>query len=238
MKKRRIVLTTAALLIVIGAMAAYGVWRVISNAPDEVSLDAAVASLETSEVVGQDLSTEGTWIIDSDSGSFTFEEASGSFVGFRIKEELARIGKITAVGRTGEVDGELIIGAGELQSVSVSADLSTLITNDSRRDRAARNALNVSENPIASFSMDKPVALSATDGSAVSLKVKGELLINGIGREAEFDLQAQLVGETVVVVGSTEVVFADYDVEVPSAVIVVSAEDHGVVEFQLLFVRP
>ena len=238
MKKRRIVLTTAALLIVIGAMAAYGVWRVISNAPDEVSLDAAVASLETSEVVGQDLSTEGTWVIDSDSGSFTFEEASGSFVGFRIKEELARIGKITAVGRTGEVDGELIIGAGELQSVSVCADLSTLITNDSRRDRAARNALNVSENPIASFSMDKPVALSATDGSAVSLKVKGELLINGIGREAEFDLQAQLVGETVVVVGSTEVVFADYDVEVPSAVIVVSAEDHGVVEFQLLFVRP
>ena len=238
MKKRRIVLTTAALVIVIGAMAAYGVWRVISNAPDEVSLDAAVASLETSEVVGQDLSTEGTWVIDSDSGSFTFEEASGSFVGFRIKEELARIGKITAVGRTGEVDGELRIGAGELQSVSVSADLSTLITNDSRRDRAARNALNVSENPIASFSMDKPVALSATDGSAVSLKVKGELFINGIGREAEFDLQAQLVGETVVVVGSTEVVFADYDVEVPSAVIVVSAEDHGVVEFQLLFVRP
>ena len=238
MKKRRIVLTTAALVIVIGAMAAYGVWRVISNAPDEVSLDAAVASLETSEGVGQDLSTEGTWVIDSDSGSFTFEEASGSFVGFRIKEELARIGKITAVGRTGEVDGELRIGAGELQSVSVSADLSTLITNDSRRDRAARNALNVSENPIASFSMDKPVALSATDGSAVSLKVKGELLINGIGREAEFDLQAQLVGETVVVVGSTEVVFADYDVEVPSAVIVVSAEDHGVVEFQLLFVRP
>ena len=238
MKKRRIVLTTAALVIVIGAMAAYGVWRVISNAPDEVSLDAAVASLETSEVVGQDLSTEGTWVIDSDSGSFTFEEASGSFVGFRIKEELARIGKITAVGRTGEVDGELRIGAGELQSVSVSADLSTFITNDSRRDRAARNALNVSENPIASFSMDKPVALSATDGSAVSLKVKGELLINGIGREAEFDLQAQLVGETVVVVGSTEVVFADYDVEVPSAVIVVSAEDHGVVEFQLLFVRP
>ena len=238
MKKRRIVLTTAALVIVIGAMAAYGVWRVISNAPDEVSLDAAVASLETSEVVGQDLSTEGTWVIDSDSGSFTFEEASGSFVGFRIKEELARIGKITAVGRTGEVDGELRIGAGELQSVSVSADLSTLITKDSRRDRAARNALNVSENPIASFSMDKPVALSATDGSAVSLKVKGELLINGIGREAEFDLQAQLVGETVVVVGSTEVVFADYDVEVPSAVIVVSAEDHGVVEFQLLFVRP
>ena len=238
MKKRRIVLTTAALVIVIGAMAAYGVWRVISNAPDEVSLDAAVASLETSEVVGQDLSTEGTWVIDSDSGSFTFEEASGSFVGFRIKEELARIGKITAVGRTGEVDGELRIGAGELQSVSVSADLSTLITNDSRRDRAARNALNVSENPIASFSMDKPVALSATDGSAVSLKVKGELLINGIGREAEFDLQAQLVGETVVVVGSTEVVFADYDVEVPSAVIVVSAEDHGGVEFQLLFVRP
>jgi hypothetical protein len=39
------------------------------------------------------------------------------------------------------------------------------------------------------------------------------------------------------VVGSTEIVFSDFDVEVPSAPVVVSADDRGVLELQLLFVR-
>ena len=43
--------------------------------------------------------------------------------------------------------------------------------------------------------------------------------------------------DTVVVVGTTEVVFADYDVTVPRVPIVLSAEDHGIVELQLFFTR-
>ena len=39
------------------------------------------------------------------------------------------------------------------------------------------------------------------------------------------------------VVGSLDIVFADYGVSVPSAPIVVSAEDQGVVEFQLFFAQ-
>jgi hypothetical protein len=39
----------------------------------------------------------------------------------------------------------------------------------------------------------------------------------------------------VVVVGTVEVVFADYGVSVPDAPIVVSAEDHGIIELQLYF---
>jgi hypothetical protein len=38
-----------------------------------------------------------------------------------------------------------------------------------------------------------------------------------------------------IVVGSLDIVFADYGVSVPTAPIVVSAQDHGVVEFQLFF---
>jgi hypothetical protein len=52
-----------------------------------------------------------------------------------------------------------------------------------------------------------------------------------------FELEAKAVARSIVVVGQAEVTFADYDVAVPSASIVVSAEDHGLVEFQLLFVR-
>jgi hypothetical protein len=50
-------------------------------------------------------------------------------------------------------------------------------------------------------------------------------------------IEAQLVDDNIVVVGSLDIVFADYGVSVPSAPIVVSAEDHGVVEFQLFFTQ-
>ena len=227
-------------------MAAYGAWRVLSAAPEEVSLDAAVAAVE--EQASNDgvkkvadtadaLSTDGVWYVDTDSGSFSFEEASGSFVGFRVKEELVKIGDITAVGRTDQVEGELSIQNGQLVSVSISADLSAIVTNDSRRDNAARNAMNVKENPIASFVLDQPVDLPETDGSQIALQAEGQLTVNGISKAVIFELEAEAVARSIVVVGQTEVIFADYDIAVPSASIVVSAEDHGVVEFQLLFVR-
>ena len=227
-------------------MAAYGAWRVLSAAPEEVSLDAAVAAVE--EQASNDgvekvadtadaLSRDGVWYVDTDSGSFSFEEASGSFVGFRVKEELVKIGDITAVGRTEQVEGELSIQNGQLVSVSISADLSAIVTNDSRRDNAARNAMNVKENPIASFVLDQPVDLPETDGSQIALQAEGQLTVNGISKAVIFELEAEAVARSIVVVGQTEVIFADYDIAVPSASIVVSAEDHGVVEFQLLFVR-
>ena len=227
-------------------MAAYGAWRVLSAAPEEVSLDAAVAAVE--EQASNDgvkkvadtadaLSTDGVWYVDTDSGSFSFEEASGSFVGFRVKEELVKIGDITAVGRTEQVEGELSIQNGQLVSVSITADLSAIVTNDSRRDNAARNAMNVKENPIASFVLDQPVDLPETDGSQIALQAEGQLTVNGISKAVIFELEAEAVARSIVVVGQTEVIFADYDIAVPSASIVVSAEDHGVVEFQLLFVR-
>ena len=55
-----------------------------------------------------------------------------------------------------------------------------------------------------------------------------------------FDLEAQLaddIADVVVVTGSAPVVFADYDVETPSAPIVLSLDDHGVIEFQLFLTR-
>tara|TARA_Y100000590_G_scaffold426895_1_gene536512 strand:- start:13822 stop:14511 length:690 start_codon:yes stop_codon:yes gene_type:complete len=228
-------------------MAAYGAWRVLSAAPEEVSLDAAVAAVEEEQAsddgvekvadTADALSRDGVWYVDTDSGSFSFEEASGSFVGFRVKEELVKIGDITAVGRTDQVEGELSIQNGQLVSVSVTADLSAIVTNDSRRDNAARNAMNVRENPIATFVLDQPVDLPETDGSQIALQAKGQLTVNGISKAVMFELEAKAVARSIVVVGQTEVIFADYDIAVPSASIVVSAEDRGVVEFQLLFVR-
>jgi hypothetical protein len=45
------------------------------------------------------------------------------------------------------------------------------------------------------------------------------------------------VNGQVVVVGSTEIVFADYQIAQPTAASVLSVEDHGVIELQLVFSR-
>ena len=130
-----------------------------------------------------------------------------------------------------------MIENGELVEVAVSADLSTIVTNDSRRDRAARHALNVREHPMATFVLEEPVTLPGADDVSVSMEVLGQLTVNGIGRQVPVKIEAQLVDATIVVVGSIDITFIDYDVGVPSAIIVVSAEDHGIVEVQLLFIR-
>ena len=50
-------------------------------------------------------------------------------------------------------------------------------------------------------------------------------------------LQVQLVDDTVIVVGSLDVTFSDYGVSVPTAPIVLSAADQGVIELQLFFTK-
>ena len=69
----------------------------------------------------------------------------------------------------------------------------------------------------------------------MSVAAIGELTIHGVTTPVTIPLEAQLVGDNIVVVGSLDIVFADYGVSVPSAPVVLSAEDEGVVELQLFF---
>ena len=56
-------------------------------------------------------------------------------------------------------------------------------------------------------------------------------------RQVEIPLAAQLVDDTVVVTGSLDISFSGFDVDVPDSQAVVSVEDHGVMEMQLLLTR-
>lgn len=180
----------------------------------------------------------GTWTVDTTIGDFDYEQASGSFAGFRVEEELT-IGEVTAVGRTGEVSGFIQLGAGVLEAAEITVDMSTIATDRSLRDGRTRQALGTDQFPNAVFVLTEPVALpaSAADGVTFSLEAAGNLTVKGVTNPVVFALEAQLVDNVIVVVGSTEVHFDDYGVQAPSAPIVVSVEDHGIIEFQLLFTR-
>ena len=172
----------------------------------------------------------GTWTVD----------AANSFVGYRIDEELARIGSTTAVGRTSDVTGTLEFDGSTITSVDVTADLSTLQSDDDRRDgQLKRQALETNEFPEASFVLTDPIAIEGdpASGEPISATAVGDLTIHGVTNRVELALQGQLVDGRVVVVGSTVIVLADYDIEQPSSIAVLSVSEEGTMEMQLVFVR-
>ena len=237
---------------VVGAIvliAAGGIWWLLrDDAPAEVSLAAAVESVAGADSGGDATASgstgavdgiEGSWVVDTETGEFDYESATGTFAGFRIEEELASIGSTTAVGRTGDLTGSITIEGTTLTAASFEVDMTTITTNESRRDDRVQEALETADNPTGSFTLTDPVALGdgAASGEPVAVTAVGDLTIHGVTRQVAIPLEAQLVDDTVVVTGSLDITFSDFDVDVPDSQVVVSVKDHGVMEVQLLLTR-
>ncbi len=159
------------------------------------------------------------------------------------QEELARIGATTAVGRTSALTASLEFDGAAIAAVTaVEADLTQLESDDSRRDRTLeRQGVETNSFPTASFvlTVTEPIVLDAApeEGVPIAATALGELTLHGVTRPVEVALEGQLVGGLVVVIGSTAIEFADYELEAPSAVIVLSIGDRSVMELQLIFER-
>ena len=183
----------------------------------------------------------GLWkMVVTEGADALAEEGAVSFAGFRVQEVLAGgIGENTAVGRTAEVSGYIELTDTALATVNVVIRMSTVRTDDSHRDSHMRQALNTGEFPLAAFTLTEPIELpvESFEGEPFSGTAEGDLTVKGVTNRAVFDLHAQLVGDVIVVVGSSEVVFSDYGVPTPRSAAVISVEDHGVMEFQFYFMR-
>ena len=252
-RRRRIALTLIVTALLLLAAAGAGIWWFFrGDAPAEVDLETAAASAQVEDATTSDTaaaseastspeaasaasSIAGTWSVDTSVGEFNYENSTGTFVGFRVEEELSGIGSTTAVGRTPSVSGTVTIEGTTLTAVTIDADLTAITTNDSRRDDEVQDALETSNYPTASFVLTEPIEFgdAAATGQTVTVDAVGELTIHGVTRTVTIPLEAQLVDGTIVIVGSTTITFSDYGVSVPAAPIVISAEDAGTLELQL-----
>jgi polyisoprenoid-binding protein YceI len=233
-------------------LAAFALWWFLlgHDTPSAVSLDQALSGIEASApttaatgATATDPSTpaaaaasptDGTWKIDR---TITNAQGTGSFAGFRIDEVLVGVGSTTAVGRTTTVDGSITASGSTLTAAHVSVGLTDITTNDSRRNDAVQRALSTSRYPEATFVLTRPVDVGSipTSGQKIDVAATGDLTIKGVTQTVTIDLQAQLQGDVLVVVGSAPVVLADYGVTAPTAPVVASVADHGTFEFQLYF---
>ena len=212
-----------------------------ADPPDTGADDTATDTASADQTADAGVGLAGVWAVKVAEGTVDLlDDPAESFAGFRVNEVLAGgIGDFTAVGRTADVSGSIELTDTALVAATVEVTMATLRTDNGSRDGQVRRALNTNAFPRATFTLVEPIELSAgfAESGAFSGTVEGDLMIKGVTNRAAFYLEAQLVGDTIVAVGSSEVTFADYGVTVPSAPIVVSAEDQGIMEFQLLFTR-
>jgi polyisoprenoid-binding protein YceI len=218
--KVRVVPIALAAAFVLGTGAAYA-----QDAEEPVADEAMAAD-----------SIDGTWTADTSIGSF--DDFSGSWVGFRVNEVLSPGGEVQAVGRTPAVSGDLEVFGSVIQSAEIEADLTAVLSDRPRRDNAIQRALGTGDFPTASFVASEPVDLGAIPGAEpFSVSVPGSLTIRDVSQDVSLDLTGQRVGDTVVVVGALPVDFPSFGVTMPTAPVVVSVEDNGDLELQLFFTR-
>jgi polyisoprenoid-binding protein YceI len=253
---RRNIVVVAVALVVAGLLlaGAYGTWYLFlrpagpaavgsTSAPVPTLAPAATSSPGASSSAGsssapQTGGIDGTWTVDTSIGSFS--DFSSSFVGYRVQEELASIGGNTAVGRTPNVSGTMTIAGTQVSEATIEADLTTLESDDDRRDGQLRQrGIQTNQFPTATFKLTSPIELGSvpTDGQEVSVTANGQFTLHGVTNDVQIPLKAKLSGDVIAVTGSLPITFADYGVEAPSSFVVVSIDDHGTMELQLFFTR-
>ena len=176
----------------------------------------------------------GTWAVDTSIGSGD----TGTFVGYRVNEQLATVGAATAVGRTSGVTGSLTIDGTTITAVDITADLTQLQSDESNRDRQLqRQGLETATFPTATFSLTQPIELGSVpaEGEIIEVTATGDLTLHGVTKSVEIPLQARLESGVVTVAGSLPIQFADYSIQQPRGMIVLSVEDHGILELQVHF---
>jgi polyisoprenoid-binding protein YceI len=250
------VLIVGAALVVLVAVAA-GTWYLFlrAPAPAEVALgaepfataspssspsatDAPATPEATTDAANDPAGLDGTWTVDSSIGSFS--DFSGSFVGYRVQEELVGIGASTAVGRTPDVSGSLVLDGSTITEASFDADLTTLQSDSGMRDgQLGRQGLETDTYPTATFVLAEPIELAAVpaEGETIQATAVGDLTLHGATQRVEIAVEARLANGVVTVVGSLPIAFGEYGMTAPESMRVLSIDENGTMEFQLQFTK-
>jgi polyisoprenoid-binding protein YceI len=235
---RRNLLVVVVAIFVVAAIAAggYGLWYILIGPAAPAAVNSPV--VPKGAAVAAPASMDGSWQVNDSLGSIT--DFSSTWVGYRVKEQLVGVGGHTAVGRTPKVTGSLTLSGSTVSAVSVTADLTVLASDNSQRDdQLRRQALQTDSFPTATFTLSQPLDLGSlpADGKSVNVTATGNLTIHGTTRSVQIALQVVRQGGIIAVAGSVPIVFTDYGFQGPNSFSVVSVDDHGTMELNLLFIH-
>jgi polyisoprenoid-binding protein YceI len=252
MNRRSIALVAIAFVAVIGIGAAAAYTLVLQG--DNVAplgLDAAApsAAAATPTAAAPSASagapTSGPGIAVGTGGLAGPWTVATGVAGYRVRETLLQQSADSdAVGRTEGVTGTLSVGgepgALRLVSTQITVDMTTLHSDKDRRDGQLRGRGIQSDTfPTSTFDLATPIALPADFGSIdVAVALPGKLTLHGVIKDVTIAAQARLDPDgTVVVAGSLPILLADYGIEAPNVAGLISVQDHGSMEFRVVFAK-
>jgi polyisoprenoid-binding protein YceI len=169
-------------------------------------------------------------------GSWTI--ATDSEVGYRVNESINGF-KTTANGRTQSITGSITIAGSKATAGSWTVDMTTFHSDESRRDGQFNGRImDVAKFTTSTFTLTSPIDFGATpaEGGSVKVKATGDLTLHGTTKSVTFELTATWKNGRIGVLGNIPVVFADYGIPNPSRA-TISTDDHGLLEFVLIFTR-
>jgi polyisoprenoid-binding protein YceI len=220
-RRIRWILAGVVILVVLAVGGPFVYIHFFNQAPAALTLPASSAPAASSSTV------TGTWTI-----------TSGSVVGYRVNEVL--LGQnTTAVGRSSDVTGHLTVTGSSAAASTVTAATFSVPMDTIHSDKSQRDAqfdgriMNVSQYPTGTFTLTAPITLKGD--SEESYTAHGNLTLHGATKAITFPLQAELKNGQIEVLGDIPVLFSDYNIANPSFAGFVTTQNHGILEFLLIF---
>ena len=224
-------------------IAIFGYFLLRDEGPAELELGERAESSDAETSESSNAALPGDAVLPGDAASDVeglWVVAADSVAGYRVIEDFAGgVSDFEAVGRTSDVSGSLSIEGTAITQAEFSVQVSTITSDDSRRDRQfAQSIMRAGDFPEATFVLTAPIDLGAIPGDGVTITAQaiGELTLRGQTVGVEFPIEARRAGAEIETLGWVPVVFADYGIANPSFQLV-SVRDEGVVEFSLIFER-
>jgi polyisoprenoid-binding protein YceI len=227
-RKRFWLLAGAAVLVVLVVGGVLGYKFLLNpDSPAKLTLDGSTSSGALSDAAG------------------TWQPASGSVAGYRIRERFATAtADNDAVGRTSTISGSMKIGgkAGHytLDAVGITVDMTSIASDQSLRDdRMKTIGLQTNTYKTASFATTGSVDLPAgvTSGKQVKISVPGRLTLHGATRQISLALTVQAASDRINVLVSQQITLTDYAIDPPKIGGFVSVQPTGTIEAKVAFTR-
>lgn len=169
----------------------------------------------------------GAWAISSD-----------STLGYRVQEVLSGI-DTEGAGRTNQVTGTLTIEGTSVVAAEFTVQMASITSDSDRRDGQFRNRIMSTDDfPISTFVLTAPIDFGEipAEGTPITATATGDLTLRGVTNSVTFDIEAQITGGRIGVLGNIPVLFSEYEIPDPSNAIA-TVKDNGLLEFVLVFDR-
>ena len=158
--------------------------------------------------------------------------SGGNTARYKIREQLADLDfPSDAIGETTAITGLLVItGDGQVvkEDSKFTVELKTLQSDKSMRDRfIQRNTLQTGSFPLAEFAPSEAIGIPSpppTSGN-VAFQLVGDMTVHGVTHTTTWDVTGQVNGQEITGQASTVFHFADFGLEIPRVMRVISVED-------------